>query len=158
MVLLSGAPVPLPNAVLEGRHGITKVNERPLDVNYGLNLTAVAFGIVQMHVGASFLLAMQDGARPAISLSNRLFVATNLLGASDKVDPNAKFWASDQLEITASWLLGDHLVYVGLGQYFDFGNVELTLTPSLGAEFDPCLLYTSPSPRDVEESRMPSSA
>ena len=31
----------------------------------------------------------------------------------------------------------------------------------LGAEFeytDICLLYTSPSPRDVEESRMPSSA
>ena len=25
-------------------------------------------------------------------------------------------------------------------------------------EFSPCLLYTSPSPRDVEESRMPSSA
>ena len=24
--------------------------------------------------------------------------------------------------------------------------------------FEPCLLYTSPSPRDVEESRMPSSA
>ena len=26
------------------------------------------------------------------------------------------------------------------------------------ARFDTCLLYTSPSPRDVEESRMPSSA
>ena len=26
------------------------------------------------------------------------------------------------------------------------------------ALLDPCLLYTSPSPRDVEESRMPSSA
>ena len=25
-------------------------------------------------------------------------------------------------------------------------------------QFHPCLLYTSPSPRDVEESRMPSSA
>ena len=25
-------------------------------------------------------------------------------------------------------------------------------------DFSPCLLYTSPSPRDVEESRMPSSA
>ena len=25
-------------------------------------------------------------------------------------------------------------------------------------KFNPCLLYTSPSPRDVEESRMPSSA
>ena len=29
---------------------------------------------------------------------------------------------------------------------------------SLAREFVPCLLYTSPSPRDVEESRMPSSA
>ena len=27
-----------------------------------------------------------------------------------------------------------------------------------GAQFCSCLLYTSPSPRDVEESRMPSSA
>ena len=26
------------------------------------------------------------------------------------------------------------------------------------AQYDVCLLYTSPSPRDVEESRMPSSA
>ena len=26
------------------------------------------------------------------------------------------------------------------------------------AQYQPCLLYTSPSPRDVEESRMPSSA
>ena len=28
----------------------------------------------------------------------------------------------------------------------------------VGAQNIPCLLYTSPSPRDVEESRMPSSA
>ena len=28
----------------------------------------------------------------------------------------------------------------------------------VGAEYETCLLYTSPSPRDVEESRMPSSA
>ena len=28
----------------------------------------------------------------------------------------------------------------------------------VGAGFAGCLLYTSPSPRDVEESRMPSSA
>ena len=30
--------------------------------------------------------------------------------------------------------------------------------PNNGNVIDPCLLYTSPSPRDVEESRMPSSA
>ena len=41
---------------------------------------------------------------------------------------------------------------------------ELTPTSSVldtieeKAEDTPCLLYTSPSPRDVEESRMPSSA
>ena len=29
---------------------------------------------------------------------------------------------------------------------------------SISKEYQPCLLYTSPSPRDVEESRMPSSA
>ena len=28
----------------------------------------------------------------------------------------------------------------------------------LKVHYDTCLLYTSPSPRDVEESRMPSSA
>ena len=28
----------------------------------------------------------------------------------------------------------------------------------IGAVFDPCLLYTSPSPRDRQKSRMPSSA
>ena len=38
------------------------------------------------------------------------------------------------------------------GHYLpDSGNVEIMSSNS-------CLLYTSPSPRDVEESRMPSSA
>ena len=32
------------------------------------------------------------------------------------------------------------------------------LQPLSLSRFTPCLLYTSPSPRDVEESRMPSSA
>ena len=35
------------------------------------------------------------------------------------------------------------------------GHVLLEGSPGLGKT---CLLYTSPSPRDVEESRMPSSA
>ena len=38
-------------------------------------------------------------------------------------------------------------------------DVEATYAPSVtGGLVDDCLLYTSPSPRDVEESRMPSSA
>ena len=36
--------------------------------------------------------------------------------------------------------------------------VEQGKVPNLILTGGPCLLYTSPSPRDVEESRMPSSA
>ena len=36
-------------------------------------------------------------------------------------------------------------------------NLKLKI-PLLSSAMDTCLLYTSPSPRDVEESRMPSSA
>ena len=35
---------------------------------------------------------------------------------------------------------------------------EASMIAALDTPADPCLLYTSPSPRDVEESRMPSSA
>ena len=38
------------------------------------------------------------------------------------------------------------------------GKPKATLVMELLRESKPCLLYTSPSPRDVEESRMPSSA
>ena len=34
----------------------------------------------------------------------------------------------------------------------------MRLLPEPKAEFGPCLLYTSPSPRDKRQSRMPSSA
>ena len=38
-------------------------------------------------------------------------------------------------------------------------NFHKNVYPQLKEEYlDTCLLYTSPSPRDVEESRMPSSA
>ena len=44
--------------------------------------------------------------------------------------------------------------------YWEIGRiiVEDEQGHSERAEYGNCLLYTSPSPRDVEESRMPSSA
>ena len=44
----------------------------------------------------------------------------------------------------------DAIVIVGAGKAF-CGGADIR-------QFNTCLLYTSPSPRDVEESRMPSSA
>ena len=48
-----------------------------------------------------------------------------------------------------------------LGRDSDTGGQTLyvmELVRSLAQRAEVCLLYTSPSPRDVEESRMPSSA
>ena len=43
-------------------------------------------------------------------------------------------------------------------QNLDFTPLWITMKTGVAATFVSCLLYTSPSPRDVEESRMPSSA
>ena len=37
-------------------------------------------------------------------------------------------------------------------------KIRINVKPPVGGTYSACLLYTSPSPRDVEESRMPSSA
>ena len=52
----------------------------------------------------------------------------------------------------------DHSLPLTVGEFDEFGNAR-----DNKEHFDyifsyACLLYTSPSPRDVEESRMPSSA
>jgi hypothetical protein len=55
----------------------------------------------------------------------------------------------------------DHLKVISSGGADAFIHVntkELTLVSSGGADIKVCLLYTSPSPRDRQKSRMPSSA
>ena len=48
---------------------------------------------------------------------------------------------------------------VGTGFFFKFCDDGKTYVPAIVTNRHVvCLLYTSPSPRDVEESRMPSSA
>ena len=76
-----------------------------------------------------------------------------------KGDPDKKTVYSDNpLEIAKKWESAGadmiHLVdldaTLGRGSNFEaLGNIAKSVN---------CLLYTSPSPRDVEESRMPSSA
>ena len=63
------------------------------------------------------------------------------------------FIAADQRQIEAAHRIGAQVIELHTGAYCDFhaeGNVAVRDSD--------CLLYTSPSPRDVEESRMPSSA
>ena len=50
----------------------------------------------------------------------------------------------------------EEAIMAGTTKYTQDG--EAMQIRNYGAPYNPCLLYTSPSPRDVEESRMPSSA
>lgn len=131
-----GAPVPLPVVSVEGRHGVAAPGGHPIDVGWGVNGTALVFGIAAVHGGASALLLPQRGGVPALSLGNRLWFATNALGLGAKSDPALEAWAADQTELTASWLVGGQLPYVSLSEYVDFGNPSLTLTPAVGGVWD----------------------
>ncbi|MDP6931307.1 MAG: hypothetical protein QGG40_00255 [Myxococcota bacterium] len=125
--------LPLPNAVLEGRTGLNPVASRATDVNYGLNLTGIAFGLAGLHGGVSHTLGLQDGYRPHVSVSNRLFLYNNYPDGRKAADAKG-FWVLDQLEVTASWALGHQLVYSGLAEYLDLGAPGLLLAPFAGVE------------------------
>jgi hypothetical protein len=136
LVMLGDSAIPLPNIVLEGRSGVARPLDRPLDIRYGVDLTGTPFGVLPLVVGADWLLVEQAGARPALALTNNVWFATNVLGLPYKPDPVFEAWGADQLELDASWLFGEQLVYVGVAQYFDFEAPALALSPALGARFD----------------------
>ena len=133
MVQFSGAYIPLPNLNLEGKSGLKPLLDRPLDVNYGMNLTGLAFGIVGLHGGLSWQLVEENKVIPAITVGNRLWVNNNFLDLS-KEWGDRRVWVVDQLEFTFSYALGRHLVYFGLAQYLDFAQPDLLLTPFVGTE------------------------
>lgn len=124
--------IPLPNLMVEGRSGLSPLLERPLDVSYGLNLTGLPFGLVGLHGGVGWLLMDQDGGRPALSLSNRLYLYSNHLDARKT---GRALWAADQLEVLASWDTNPALIYAGGAQYFDVTSPRLLLSPVVGVEF-----------------------
>ena len=135
MVNVGGIVTPLPNIVIEGRHGVAKPLDRNLDVNYGLNATALAFGIAQLHVGGSFMVFEAGGF--GLSVTDRVFFASNVISTSDKAPGTRTLWGANQTELTASYMLGQQLVYLSLSEYLDFGAPSLLLTPALGFVFDP---------------------
>ena len=42
---------PMPNLNVEGRSGVTSFMDRPVELNYGLNVTGIAFGLGSAHIG-----------------------------------------------------------------------------------------------------------
>ena len=133
MVEFGGSFVPLPNALVEGRTGMKPLNGKNWDINYGLNLTALAFDQAGMHIGATNQLLNQDGNIPAVSVTNRMYVYSNHLSPAS-TDMGKGIWSNYELSTTLSWKLGKQMVYTGIAQYFDIPSPSLTLTPFLGIE------------------------
>jgi len=125
-------PIPLPHVTVEGRHGIID----RLDVNYGVHLLPLVFGVTGGHLGATYLLGKQEGAAPAIAFGQRLFGFTNRLDPR-KFDRAPGDWFMSQSDLTVSWLVANQLVYGGLTGYVPFSAPNLFLTPFLGIEVRP---------------------
>lgn len=133
MVEFGGAYIPLPNIILQGRSGLSPILDRPFDVDYGLNLTGFAFGVMGIHGGVNWQLVHQNKAIPALTVSNRLWIQNNYLDVSKEWSKRS-IWAANQIEFTLSYKFGDHLLYFGLAEYIDFNQPDLLLSPFLGTD------------------------
>ena len=91
---------------------------------------------------------------------NRRVIATGILLLAGALGITGCRTASlDPVELGLTRIAGerpDHYPVHGIDISKYQGDVDWRAARADGVEF--CLLYTSPSPRDVEESRMPSSA
>jgi hypothetical protein len=128
-----GAPIPLPNLVVEGRHGLAPLAGKPFDVHYGLNLTALGFGAGVIHGGGAWQFVEGVGARPALTVADRAFFVDNHLNLA-RVPEARAFYALNQLDLLASWEISRTLVYTGVSDVFDPWKPSLLIGPILGAE------------------------
>lgn len=128
-----GPPIPVPSLVVEGASGTEPFLDRPTDVSYGLNTTALAFGTVGLHLGTSWLIVRENGLIPNLTASDRLYIYSNHF---DKTKPKEtrQFYVMEQIDLTTSWSIKNHLVFSGLGTYYDVPDPELILAPFVGME------------------------
>ena len=131
-----GPPIPVPNLILEGRSGLAPFGPLPADVNYGLNMTALAFGVVGIHGGGSLHLVQGVGFRPALSVTERLHFYNNWLDLTKPKDTR-KAWAVHESDVTLSWLAGPHVLYLGATNAIDIADPELLVGPFIGVQFRP---------------------
>ena len=137
-LLDQGAPIPLPNLVVGARSGLGTLADRPFDLGYGLNITGLPFGMVAVYGDLGWLVARQNGAVPAVTVRNKLFVVSNAASINKDVELSPRgLWGADQIDVIVSWQAGGSVFHATLGQVFDFGAPSLLLAPGIGASLDP---------------------
>ena len=91
-----------------------------------------------------------------------LFVGEDLESLLEEADRVRAIWGSRLIDVSHLLIAMGRDPRVGAELFAEFGlpadrlEAELTRAPDRSASS--CLLYTSPSPRDRQKSRMPSSA
>lgn len=128
-------PIPFPHMTLEGKHGLV----RNLDVNYGVHLLPLLFGVAGAHVGGTWLMLEQEGARPALALGQRVYGFSNRIDNRPEKSGRFAEWLLSQSEVTASWLVYDQLVYTGAALYVPLLTPDPKLAPFVGVELKPGL-------------------
>ena len=128
-----GPPIPAPMLLVEARSGLKPLGRMPLDANYGLNLTTLAFGDIGLHGGASLHIAQPDSWRPGLVITERLHVYNNFLDITKPVE-SRKLWGINEFDITATWALNDQRFYLGVTDALDLSDPELLVGPFFGID------------------------
>ena len=118
-------------------------------VNFGLGISKLIFGFL---TGSVALIA--DGVHSGLDVISSFITFLGLKAARKPVDEKHPYghWKAESLAGFLIALLlavsGFWILYEAVMRFFGEQTVKLSI----------CLLYTSPSPRDLSTSRMPSSA
>lgn len=137
LIEFAGAPIPIPNLMLAGRSGVGLLADRPLDLAYGMNLTGLPFGVLALQGDVGWLLADQQGARPAFTVRNAVAFTSNAFASDKSEDAQRAIWVVDQLSLLASWKVKENVFYLSVAQATDLSAPSLVLTPGLGVSLDP---------------------
>ena len=98
------------------------------------------------------------GFQSAISLVLIIAFVMRRWGGYEQYIGRSPFWSASKVQLGLTLLWTYHLFAFFITMWYGRLEVEQNLIKYLIFESYTCLLYTSPSPRDRQKSRMPSSA
>ncbi len=148
MVNFAEKNIPLPNAIVQVKQGMGNSPTHTWDIQYGLNLTAIAFDQIGGQFGSSYLIAPQKGISPAWSIASTIYAYNNFISTDGSYGKGV--WVANQSETTFSWKWKTHLVYTGISQTTDVKRPSLLLSPFVGIAFSDGDRKSKPSSFQIE--------
>lgn len=148
MVNFAEKNIPLPNAIVQVKQGMGTSSSHSWDIQYGLNLTAIAFDQIGAQLGGSYLISPQQGISPAWSVATTMYAYNNFISTDNAYGKG--MWVANQTETTLSWNWKTHLLYTGFSQTTDVKRPSLLLSPFVGIAFSDGDRQSKPSSFQIE--------